>query len=207
METTQTMSNMKIEGETTSYDRVLRKAIAISAFLFPAFFIIAIIFDFLGDPVRRAAYSGLGWYAAVVVMVAIATKLKKNAPVLAFIATVLVFIGGMTQMSAEKVDMEQQLLMQLGFDIAWDTTIEVMPPIGFFGLTVLLWMIGMLLLGVGVMRTGVFPHFTGFFLIATPIAFFLYQGPGIVRPVTYVASAVCLTIAMLPIGLQFWQTE
>ena len=209
---TESVDKITLQTKTAYYENMLHKSIAICCILFPLFLIVAGIFSVMGDLVQFAGYAGLGWYAAIVVMLAIANELKAYMPRLAFIGSIFCFVGGISQRAAEAVSMEQELLVQLGLDVAWDTTIEIMPPIGFFGLTVLFWMVGLLILGVGILRTGVFSRLTGIMLIIGTIAFFLYQGPGnrifaYMRPTGYTLAVISYVIAMIPIGLYFWQKE
>lgn len=77
------------------------------------------------------------------------------------------------------------------------------------GLPILLYFIALILLGVGVLRTGVLPKWAGVLLIAAALLQFDSQGP---QPsglpvLTGLLSALCLLVVYSMVGLRLWRGE
>jgi hypothetical protein len=81
-----------------------------------------------------------------------------------------------------------------------------MPPIGFWGITIVLWMVGLAMLGVGVWRTAVLPKGIGGLLALGAFAFFIYQGPGglipALPPIAFLVAGLCFVLAFPVVGMQ-----
>lgn len=78
-------------------------------------------------------------------------------------------------MSGYRLDHRLAELRQAGFEVYWDTGGVMRSPLDLIGLTVLLWMIGMIMLGIASWRTGVLPKWAGGLITLGAFAFFIYQ--------------------------------
>ncbi len=83
------------------------------------------------------------------------------------------------------------------------------PVLLFVGLPILLYFIAHILLGVGVLRTGVLPKWAGVLLIAAPLLQFDSNGP---QPsglplLTSLLGALCLLVVYSLVGLRLWRGE
>ena len=144
-------------------------------------------------------------------MLGVTQLLKYKMPRLAFWSAVFVFLGGLSQIAVNRVAMELALLRRLGFEIYWNTTQMFLHPIGIWEFTVLLWMIGLVILGIGIWRTGVLPKWVGGLLALAGLAFFAYQGPGglvpAIPPIAYQVTGLCFLLAFPVVGWRLWQLE
>jgi hypothetical protein len=224
MTTAQAMQRQNVSS--TPYERLMRKGMSVACFLFPALYLLsALLFaldrgEFVEAPVSSWAggndvqlyfVASLAWFAGIPAMVGVARLLKDEMPRLAFWSVVFVFIGGLNQFSEEKVALQHALLRELGLEVYWNTVeISQFPPM-VVGITVVLWMLGLTMLGLGIWRSGVLPRWVGGILALGALSFFLYQGPGgIVReipPLAYVAAGICFLLAFPVVGLRLWQPE
>jgi hypothetical protein len=201
----------------------MRKGMAVACFLFPGLYLLSAVFFALdrGDFLEAPVYSwtggndvqvyfllSLAWFAAIPAMIGVARLLKDEMPRLAFWSVVFVFIGGLNQVSADRVALQQALLRELGFEVYWNTVeIDQFPPI-VVGIIIVFWMLGLVMLGVGVWRSGVLPRWAGALLALGSIAFFLYQGPGgiipALPPIAYQVAAICFLLAFPVVGWRLW---
>jgi hypothetical protein len=224
MTTAQAMQRQNVSS--TPYERLMRKGMSVACFLFPALYLLSAVFfaldrgEFLGDPqyewvggndIQVYFLLSLAWYAGIPAMFGVARLLKEEMPRLAFWSAVLVFIGGLSQVAADKIALQHALLRELGLEVYWNTVeISQFPPM-VVGITVVLWMLGLTMLGLGIWRSGVLPRWVGGILALGALSFFLYQGPGgIVReipPLAYVAAGICFLLAFPVVGLRLWQPE
>lgn len=194
------------------YHQLIRKSMVLACFLFPLLLTIAAIFLLLDDEPRWKGYVHLTWYAGIITMLVIANALSALKPRLAFIAGVFCFVGGISEIIVARVDMEHRILIEQGYDVSWESTIEVVPEIAFFAITIEMLTIGVLMLGVGTLQTGVFPRWTGGLLVAAAIAYFIYHGPGGAisddfPKISFLVAVVCYTLGVLPIAWQLWKMQ
>ena len=212
-------------ASSPSYERMVQRGMAVACFLFPLLFLVAAVFYLTGsrefyqdigswinsNDVSTHGYGWLAWYAGLPAMIGVAWLLKEKMPRLAFWATLFTFIGGMSQVSVYRAGFEQALLRLQGFEIYWNTPQLGAPPIYFWAITVILWMIGLVLLGIGVWRTGVLPRWVGGLLVLSGLAFFAYQGPGgivpAIPPIALQVANVCFLLAFPMVGLRLWRGE
>jgi hypothetical protein len=196
---------------------------ALACFLFPLLYLIS-AFYYLTDhgEFMPAVYSwissrdpeilGFRWLAGIAAIPAwlgAALLLKNQRPRLAFWSTVFVYVGGLSQAAVDRVGFELALLRQLGFDIHYNTTMEVMGPIGFYALTVLLWMIEMVMLGIGFWRTGLLPKWASVALALAGPAYFAFQGPPTTPTIPLIAyqlAGLCFLLAFPLIGWRLWRS-
>lgn len=206
----QAQSHLHETAQSTSYTRMVGRALALGTLAFAVLFAVSVVFLLLGDDVRRAAYLRVGWHGGMAMILALSVVLRAHTPRLAFWGGTLGFIGSASQLAAEAVDVEQSLLRQLGFDVFWDTTQTIMPPITWWGITVLLWMVGLVILGVGVIESKHLPRWIGVLLVVATLGYFIGQGPGgyaslALVPIGYTVSAVAFLAVAPALALHTWR--
>lgn len=213
-------------SSSTPYDRMLEKGMAVACFLFPLLYLISAIYfitgtkEFIGDPVyqwvsnhdvEQYRYSQLAWMAMIPATIGIARLLGSKKPRLAFWSAVFAFTGGMFQVSNDGIERRLSQLRQAGLDVFWNTGGTAPSPLDLIGLLILLWIIGMIMLGVACWRTGVLPKWASGLIILGPFAFFIYQGPGAIFPalpsIAYQVAAVCLLLAFPVAGMKLWRRD
>lgn len=213
-------------SSSTSYERMLQKGMAVASFLFPLLYLVSAIYfitgtrEFIGEPVfqwvsnhdvEQYRFSQWAWMAMIPATIGITRLLADKKPKLAFWGAVFTFIGGMFQVSGDGTERRLSQLRQADLDVYWNTGGIAPSPLDFIGLLILLWMIGMIMLGVASWRTGVLPRWVSALIALGPLAFFIYQGPGAIipslPPIAYQAAAVCFLLAFPVVGMKLWQGE
>ena len=208
-----------------SYERMLRKGMAIACFLFPLLYFVSAIYAvsntstfnadagmWIGDnDVEWYRWLAWSWFAMIPAMVGLTRLLKDQKPRLAFWGVVFALVGGLHQVAAHRLDHRLAELRQIGFDVYWNTGGVLRSPLDLFGLTILLWMVGLIMLGIAAWRAGVLPRWVGGLIALGAFAFFLYQGPGgIVQalpPIAYHIAGLCFLLAFPMVGMQLWPRD
>jgi len=213
-------------SSSTSYEHMLQKGMAVACFLFPLLFLVSAIYfitgarEFIGDPVyqwvsnhdvEQYRFSQWAWMAMIPAMIGITRLLGYKKPSLAFWGAVFAFVGGVFQVSNDGIERRLSQLRQVDLDVFWNTGGIAPSPLDFIGLLILLWIIGMVMLGIACWRTGVLPKWVSGLIAFGPLAFFIYQGPGAVipalPPIAYLVAAVCFLLAFPVVGTELWRRE
>lgn len=222
MSTMQSVAGQRVSN--LSYEQMVRRGMAVACFLFPLLFLVAAVFYLTGsreyypnyglvnsNEAQVHGYSWLAWYAGVPALLGAARLLQEKRPRLAFWAAVFALIGGMSQLAEHRALLYVALLRQLGLEVYWNTPQSVAPPLFFWAVTVLLWMIALIQLGIGVWRTGVLPKWVGALLAGAAVAFFLAQGPTgsdpIIAPIGLAVTNLCFLLAFPMVGMKLWRGE
>lgn len=222
MSTAQSVSGQIVSS--TSYERMVRRGMAVACFLFPLLFLVAAVFHLAGsreyyqnigwvssNEAQVHGYSWLAWYAGIPAMLGVVRLIQDKMPRLAFWSAVFVLIGGMSQLAEHRALFNFALLRQVGLEVYWNTPHSVAPPIYFWAITVVLWMIGLIQLGIGVWRTGVLPKWVGALLQGASLGVFLAQGPtGLVPaipPIAFQVTNICFLLAFPMVGMKLWRGE
>lgn len=211
-------------AENTTYEQRLLKGMAVACFLFPLLFLVSAVYfltgtrEFIGDPVfqwvsnhdvGQYRFSYWAWIAMIPAMVGITRMLQHQKSRLAFWGVIFAFIGGVHQVSADGAELFRSQLRQAGYEIYWNTLSPT--PADFIGLLIVLWMVGMIVLGIASWRTRVLPGWVGGLIALGALTFFLYQGPGAVIDVlpliAYQIAAVCFLLAFPVVGWRLWRWE
>ena len=211
-------------SSSTSYERMLQKGMAVACFLFPLLYLISAIYfitgtrEFIGDPVyqwvsnhdvEQYRFSQWAWIAMIPATIGITRLLGGKKPRVAFWGAVFAFIGGMFQVSNDGIERRLSQLRQADLDVFWNTGGIAPSPLDFIGLLILLWIIGMMMLGIACWRTGVLPRWVSGLIALGPFAFFIYQGPGAIIPalpqLAYQVAAVCFLLAFPVVGMKLWR--
>jgi len=213
-------------SSSIAYERMLQKGMAVACFLFPLLYLVSAIYfitgtrEFIGDPVfqwvsnhdvEQYRFSQWAWMAMIPAAIGITRLLRDKKPRLAFWGAVIAFTGGLFQVSADGVERRGAQLRQAGLDVYWNTGGIAPSPLDFIGLLILLWIIGMMMLGIACWRTGVLPKWASALIALGPLAFFIYQGPGALipslPPIAYQVAAVCFLLAFPVVGMKLWRGE
>lgn len=207
------------------YERMLQKGMAVACFLFPLLFLVSAVYAltatsefnreagmWIGDnDVEWYRWLAWAWFAMIPAMVGITRLLKYKKPRLAFLGVVFALIGGYYQLADHRVEMRLAELREAGFEVFWNTGGMLRSPLDLLGLTILLWIIGMIMLGVAGWRTDVLPKWVGGLIGLGAFAFFLYQGPGGIVPalplIAYAVAALCFMLAFPVVGMRLWRGE
>lgn len=209
-----------------SYERMLRKGMAVACFLFPLLFLVSALYfvtgtkEFIGDPVyqwisnhdvEQYRFSQWAWMAMIPATIGITRILAYKKPRLASWSAVLTFIGGVFQVSNDGIERRLSQLRQADLDVFWNTGGMAPSPLDFVGLLILLWIIGMMILGIACWRTDVLPKWVSGLIALGPLAFFIYQGPGAIipalPPIAYLVASVCFLLAFPVMGSKLWRGE
>ncbi len=223
MTTIQSVQAQTANSET--YERMLQKGMAVACFLFPLLFLVSAVYALTGtsefdseavqwigsNDAEQYRFSAWAWFAMIPAVVGITRLLQIARPRLAFWGVVFALIGGLHQVSNDRVEVRYAQLRELGFDVYWNTGGIVFSPLDIIGITILLWMIGMIMLGIASWRTGVLPKWVAGLIALGAFAFFLYQGPGGVipalPPIAYQVAAICYLLAFPVVGMKLWRGE
>lgn len=206
-----------------TYERMLQKAMAVACFLFPLFYLVSAVYALTGtsefnadavqwigsNDVEQYRFSAWAWFAMIPAVVGITRLLQTKSPRLAFWGVVFVYIGGLHQVANDRIEVRYSQLRGVGIDVAWNTGGIAFSPLDFIGLTILLWMIGMIMLGIAVWRTGILPKWVGALIALGAFSFFMYQGPGAIipalPPIAYLVAGICYLLAFPVVGLILWR--
>ena len=221
-----TVQSVQTESKNAAtYEQMLRKGMAVACFLFPLLYLVSAIYAltnnatfntdagvWIGDQdVEWNRWLTWAFFAMIPAMVGLTGLLKEKKPRLAFWGAVFAVIGGLHQAAGNHTEQRLAELRQAGFEVYWNTGGIARSPLDFIGLTVLLWMIGMIMLGIASWRTGVLPRWVGGLIALGTFAFFLYQGPGGViqalPPIAYQVAGLCFLRAFPVVGLKLWRGE
>ncbi len=223
MTTIQSVQTQTTNSET--YERLLQKGMAVACFLFPLLYLVSAVYAltnnaafnneagmWIGDKdVEWYRWLAWSWFAMIPAMVGLTRLLKDEKPRLAFWGVVFALIGGLYQVSGHRTEHRLAELREAGFEVFWNTGGALRSLFDIFGLTVLLWMIGMIMLGIAGWRTGVLPRWVGGLIALGSFAFFLYQGPGgiiqALPPIAYQVAGLCFLLAFPVVGLKLWRGE
>ena len=204
------------------YEQMLQRGMAVACFLFPLLYLVSAVYAltnnatfntdagaWVGDKdVEWYRWLTATWFAMIPAMVGLTRLLKSKKPRLAFWGVVFALIGGLHQVGAHRMERRLAELRELGFEVFWNTGGIFRSPLDF-GLLVLLWMIGMIMLGIASWRTGVLPKWVGGLIALGTFAFFLYQGPdGVIQvlpPIAYQVVGLCFLLAFPVAGMKLWQ--
>ena len=218
-------SVQKITTEGTQYEQMLQRGMAVACFLFPLLYLVSAVYAltnnatfnseagmWIGDKdVEWYRWLTWTWFAMIPAMVGLTRLLKEKRPRLAFWGVVFALIGGLHQVSAHHMERRHAELREMGIEVFWNTGGIALSPLDFIGLLVLLWMIGLIMLGIASWRTGVLPKWVGGLIALGAFAFFLYQGPGGViqalPPIAYQVAGLCFLLAFPMVGMKLWQGE
>ena len=222
MTTAQSVQRME-EANAATYEQLLQKGMAVACFLFPLLYLASAVYAltnnatfnteavmWIGDKdVEWYRWLTWAWFAMIPAMVGLTRLLKEVKPRLAFWGVVFALIGGLHQVMAHAIDRRLAELRQAGFEVFWNTGGIIRSPLDIIGLTILLWMIGMIMLGIISWRTGVLPKRIGGLIALGAFAFFIYQGPGGViqalPPVAYQVAGLCFLFAFPVVGMKLWR--
>lgn len=216
-----TVQSVQTESKNAAtYEQMLCKGMAVACFLFPLLYLVSAVYfltgsrEFIGDPVyqwvsthdiEQYRFSRWAWIAMIPAMIGITRLLQYQKPRLAFWGAVFALVGGVHQ--ADSTEQFRATLRQAGFEIYWNTVAPT--PLDFVGLLVVLWMIGMIMLGIACWRTGVLPKWVGGLIALGAFAFFLYQGPGgiipALPPIAYQVAGLCFLLAFPVVGMKLWR--
>lgn len=206
-----------------SYEQMLQKGMAVACFIFPLLFLVSAIFfltsarefnteagQWIGsNDVSQFRFVTWAWFTMIPAAIGLTRLLKDEKPRLAFWGVVFILIGGLHQAADHRVEFRLSELRLEGFEVFWNTGGALRSPLDIIGLTVLLWMIGLIMLGIASWRTGVLPKWVSSLIVLGPFAYFLYQGPGgivpAIPPVMYVIAAVSFLLAFPVVGLRLWR--
>lgn len=211
-------------NERTAYERIINGSMAVASFLFPLLYLGSAIF-FLTDPgafypepyewmggndVEQFSLLWLAWYAGIPAMLGVASLLKRARPQLAGWAAVYLTIGGFTQTGFTLQMLQRAALKRVPFEPYHTMLLIDQSPVYVWALSVMLWMAALVMLGVGIWRTGVLPRWTGALLVIGTLGFFLFQGPGgLLSPVVPLigngVAALCFLLAFPVVGLRLWR--
>lgn len=207
----------------SSYERMLRKGMAVACFLFPLLYMVSAVYaltstsDFnteaamwIGDnDIEWYRFLSWAWFAMIPAMVGLTRLLKYEKPRLAFWGVVFALIGGLHQVADHRVELRLAELRQAGFEVYWNTGGIIRSPLDLIGLTILLWIIGMIMLGIASWRTGVLPKWVSGLIALGPFTFFIYQGPGgiiqALPPIAYQVAGLCFLLAFPVVGMNLWR--
>jgi hypothetical protein len=213
------------ETITATYEQMLQKGMAVACFLFPLLYLVSAVYyltnnatfnteagAWVGDQdVELYRWLHWTWFAMIPAMVGLTRLLKEKRPRQAFWGVVFALIGGLHQVGGHRMEIRLAELRELGFEVYWNTGGIARSPLDFIGLLVLLWMIGMIMLGIASWRTGVLPKWVGGLIALGAFAFFLYQGPGGViealPPIAYQVAGLCFLLSFPVVGMKLWRGE
>lgn len=222
MTTVQSVKRME-EANAATYEQMLQKGMAVACFLFPLLYLVSAVYAltnnatfnseagmWIGDQdVEWYRWLAWTWFAMIPAMVGLTRLLKEKKPRLAFWGVAFALIGGLHQVAAHRTEHRLAELREAGFEVFWNTGGMIRSPLDIIGLTVLLWMIGMIMLGIAGWRTGALPKWVGSLITLGAFAFFLYQGPGGViqalPPIAYQVAGLCFLLAFPVVGLKLWR--
>lgn len=222
MTTAQSVQRVE-EANAATYEQMLQKGMAVACFLFPLLYLVSAVYALTNNATfnsEAGMWIGdndvefnrwLTWasFAMIPAMVGLTRLLKEKKPRLAFWGAVFAVIGGLHQAAGGPTEQRLAELRDLGFEVYWNTGGIARSPLDFTGLLVLLWMIGMIMLGIASWRTGVLPKWAGGLIALGAFAFFLYQGPGGVipalPPIAYQVAGLCFLLAFPVVGMRLWR--
>lgn len=223
MTTIQSVQTQTTNSQT--YERLLQKGMAVACFLFPLLYLVSAVYALTNNATFNTDAGGwigdqdvewnrwLTWasFAMIPAMVGLTHLLKDKKPRLAFWGVVFAFIGCLHQAAGSHTEQRLAELRQAGFEVYWNTGGIARSPLDFIGLTVLLWMIGMIMLGISSWRTGVLPKWVSGLIALGAFAFFIYQGPGgiiqALPPIAYQVAGLCFLLAFPVVGMKLWRGE
>lgn len=212
-------------AKSTSYERLLQKGMAVACFLFPLFYLVSAVYALTGtsefnadavqwigsNDVAQYRFSAWAWFAMIPAMVGITRLLQMKKPRLAFWGAVFAYVGGLHQVAGDRIEVRHSQLRDLGIDVYWNTGGLAFSPLDLIGLAVVLWMIGMIMLGIASWRTGVLPKWVAGLIALGAFAFFIYQGPGgiiqALPPIAYQVAGLCFLLAFPVVGMKLWRGE
>ena len=221
-----TVQSVQTESKNAAtYEQMLHKGMAVACFLFPLLYLVSAIYAltnnatfntdagaWIGDQdVEWNRWLTWAFFAMIPAMVGLTRLLKDKKPRLAFWGVVFALIGGLYQVAGHHTEQRLAELRDAGFEVFWNTGGVMRSPLDIIGLTVLLWMIGMIMLGIASWRTGVLPTWVSGLIALGTFAFFLYQGPGGViealPPIAYQVAGLCFLLAFPVVGMKLWRGE
>jgi hypothetical protein len=207
-----------------AYDQLLLRAMAVACLLFPLLYLGSAVFYALdpgtffpepyewmgGNDVEQYGLLWLAWYAGLAAILGVSRLLKEAQPRLAAWAALLVFIGGLTQVGFMLQMLGRNALRRVPFETYHTVLLIDQSPVYIWSLSVLLWMIGLVMLGIGVWRSAVLPRWVGALLVVGTLAFFMWQGPGgavssVIPLIGFPLGALCFLLAFPVVGWTLWR--
>jgi hypothetical protein len=209
-----------------TYTRLAQRAMALACFLAPMLFLIHFIVHalalaphyFMAPPKLVQAsehqlYSEfIGYWSAVLLIPAffgLTYVVGQRVPRLAIVCAVMGLVGMVVLVCGSYLNVNVAIATQAGRPMEWDFFLNLGGPSPLqliMGLPILLYFIANIILGIGVLRTGALPRWSGALLIAAGFLMFDWTGPQLsgVPLITGSLAAICLVIVYALVGARLW---
>lgn len=212
-----------------TYTHLARRATALACFLGPALLIVGSLLYlaqpgsgglFVGpvvfnDPIHKLEWAFCNYFGLILLipaLFALAAIVGQRMQRLAVNAAAMGLLGICAALSSSYMEVYLAAVDRSGVDMSW---LSLIPSSGpnpaqlIVGFPIILFFLSMVVMGYGVLRTGVLPRWAGALLIAAGLLQFDATGP---QPsglplLTWLLAALCLAVVYAQVGARLWRGE